>query len=137
MVMAGGNATIVKVAEAVLPLPKFDVTAVVLLFMTPGAIPTTFTLNVQDAPSASVAPVRLTVPEPAVAVMEPPPQVPLKPLGVATKRPAGRLSVKPTPLTGTAVFRFVIVKLRLVLPLSGTVAAPNVLLIVGGTPPVG
>jgi hypothetical protein len=66
--------------------------------------------------------------------MEPPPQDPVKPLGVATQRPAGRLSVKPTPLTGTAAFGFVIVKLRLVLPLSGTVALSNVLLIAGGRP---
>ena len=40
-----------------------------------------FTEKVQEALAARVAPARLTVPEPAVAVIVAPPQVPLKPFG--------------------------------------------------------
>ena len=133
----GGNPTTVKLADAVFPVPRFDVTAFVVLFLMPAVVPMTFTLNVQDTPAASAAPVKLTVPVPAVAVIEPPPHDPVRLLGVATTTPAGRLSVTPTLLNNVPAFGLVMVKLRLVLPFSGTVAAPNTLLIVGGTPPEG
>jgi hypothetical protein len=38
-----------------------------------------------------------------VAVMVPPPQLPVRPFGVDTTRPAGRVSVKPTPVRAVAL----------------------------------
>ena len=60
-----------------------------LLFFTPEVVPVTLTEIVHEGPGASVAPDKLTEPEPATAVAVPL-QVELKPLGVATTRPAGR-----------------------------------------------
>jgi hypothetical protein len=133
LVMEGGTTT-VALAEAVPPVPpSTDVTAPVVLFCTPLAVPVTFTLNVHDLLAASVAPVRLTLAPPAAAVIVPPPHDPVRPFGIATAMPVGRLSVKPTPLSAIALGAgFVIVKLRLVVPFRAIVAAPNVLVIVGG-----
>ena len=47
-----------------------------------------------------VAPLKLTVPVPAVAVIVPPSHEPVRPLGVWTRRLAGKVSVKPTPVSG-------------------------------------
>jgi hypothetical protein len=99
-------------------------------------VPVTFTENVHDDPAAgdavSVPPERLMLPLPAVAVIVPPPQEPVTFGVAATTRPAGKLSVKPTPLRELKVFGLVIVKLMLVVPLSGIVLAPNDLAILGG-----
>jgi hypothetical protein len=76
----------------------------------------TFTVMVQRLPWAIVPPVRLTEPLPAVAEGVPP-QVLLRPLGVATTRLAGKLSVKATPVRVVAAFGFDSVKLRLLTPL--------------------
>ena len=95
-----GGATTVRVADPVPPVPpSVDITAPVVLFCNPAAVPVTLRLNVHDPLAASVAPVRLTLPDPAAAVMVPPPQAPVTPLGVATRRPAGSESVNPTPLS--------------------------------------
>ena len=94
-----------------------ELTAPVVLVNVPGVAPVTFTLNVQFVAAAMVAPVRLTAPDPAVAVMVPPPQVPASPLGEATVIPAGSVSVNATPVNA-AVFAdgFVMVKLRADVP---------------------
>ena len=85
----------------------------------------------QEAPAASVPPERLTEDDPATAVAVPP-HVLFK-VGVgATTRPDGKLSVKARPVRLEAVLLLVIVKLRLVTPFNGTVAAPNALVIEGG-----
>jgi hypothetical protein len=82
----------------------------------------------------SVAPVRLTLLPPALAAIVPPPHDPVRPFGAATAIPAGNVSVKPTPVSGIVFAAgFVRVKLRLVVPFRGIVAAPNVLVIAGGT----
>jgi hypothetical protein len=47
-------------------------------------------------------------------------------------RPAGRVSVKPTPVSAVVVLLFWMVKLSEVEPFSGMLAAPNVLLITAG-----
>jgi hypothetical protein len=60
---------------------------------------------VQEALAASVPADKLMLPDPATAVAVPP-QVLFKALGVATTKPAGRLSVKAIPLRATAVFGF-------------------------------
>jgi len=95
-------------------------------------VPVTFTLKVQEAVLARVAPERLTLPEPATAVIVPPPQEPVRPFGVETTRPAGRLSVNAMPVSEVVVFGLLMVKLSEVLPFTGMEAAPNDLVIVGG-----
>ena len=107
-----------------------DANAVVLL---PSVIPVTFTENVQDVFVVSVALDKLTEVEPATAEAVPP-QTLFSPLsGVATTKPAGKLSVKPTPVS-EVVFAdgLVMVKLSEVDPFSGMLDAPNDLTMVGG-----
>src|SRR5262249_60741658 len=58
-----------------------------------------------------------------------PPHCELVPLTAV--RPAGRVSVNPTPVSATVVFGLVIVNDSVVVWLSGTVAAPNAFDIVG------
>ena len=94
-----------RLAAAVPPLPPcIEVTAPVTLFCGPEPVAVTFTVNVQDDDDASVAPLRLTLPDPATAVIVPPPHVPERPFGVDTTRPPGNVSVKPTPVSVVAVF---------------------------------
>lgn len=98
LMMMGGART-VRLAEAVPPAPaSVEVTLPVVLFFTPAVVPVTFTEKVQLLLLAMVAPESETTPLPAVEVMVPPPQLPVRPLGLATVRPAGKLSVKPIPL---------------------------------------
>src|SRR5437773_260375 len=134
MFVGGGGATppTVTLAEAVLPgPPSTEVTAPVVLFFVPAVVPVTFTLKLHDALPASVALARLMLPDPATAVIVPPPQLPVSPFGVETTRPAGSVSVKPTPVNVEAL-GLVIVKLSEVEPPSGMLAAPNAFTIVGG-----
>jgi hypothetical protein len=68
-----------------------------------------------------------------VAVIVPPPHVPVRPFGVATTNPVGKVSLNATPVSDTVFAAgLVIVNVRLAVPFRGIVAAPNVLLIVGG-----
>src|SRR5271163_3396232 len=98
-------------ATAVLPVPPLAELTVTELSCGPSAIAVAFMENVQDAPSASVAPARVTVLDAGKAVMTPPPQDPLSPLGVATTKPAGKVSVKETPVRAVAAFGLTMVKL--------------------------
>jgi len=128
----GGATTLIE-AEAVPPVPpSVEVTLPVVLFCVPAAIPVTFTENVQEVLAARLAPVRLITFVACVAVIVPPPQVPVKPLGVEITRPAGSVSVKPTPVSDVVVLLFWMVKLKLVEPFSGMLAAPNALIMTGG-----
>jgi hypothetical protein len=61
---------------------------------------------VHEPLAASVPPVRLIVPEPAVAVMVPLPHAPVRPFGVETTRPAGNVSLKATPVAPTVALVF-------------------------------
>jgi hypothetical protein len=72
----------------------------------------------------SAAPDKLILVAAALAVITPPPQSPVRPLGVETANPDGNASVKLTPLSELA-FGFVMVKLRLVVPFRGIVSPPN------------
>jgi len=101
------------------------------LFFTPAVVPWTFTETVQLALAANVPPERLMLPDPAVAVAVPP-QVLFKALGVATTRPAGRLSVKAIPVRARLVLGFWMVNVNEVVPFRGISAAPNTLAIEGG-----
>src|SRR5438477_643455 len=136
MFVAGGGggptATTVTLAEAVPPVPpSTEVTAPVVLFFVPNVVPVTFTPKVHEAPAASVGPARLRLPDPAVAVIVPPPQLPVGPFGVETTRPAGRVSVKPTPVNVEAL-GLVMVKLSEVELFSTMLAVPKDFRIVGG-----
>src|SRR6266700_2141129 len=128
-----GGATTVMFADAVLPVPPFvEVTLPVVLFFRPAVVPVTFAVSVHEVLTAIVPPVKLTLPEPATAVAVPP-QVLVNPLGVATTRPAGSVSVKATPVSATVLAAgLVMVKVSEVVPFSGIVAAPNALAIEGG-----
>ena len=95
LVMLGGLATVTLAVE-VFPVPPSVEVTCTLLFFTPDVVPCTFTEKVHVALAAKVAVARLTEPVPAVAVIAPPPHVPVRPLGVATTRPAGRVSVNAT-----------------------------------------
>jgi hypothetical protein len=100
-------------------------------------VPVTFvTVNQHEPLGANVPPEVLTTPAPDVAVIapcdDPAVQFPDRPLGVETTRPAGKVSVKATPLRLAAAFGLVIVNVSDALPLSGIDAAPNSFVIVGG-----
>ncbi|MDQ6758337.1 MAG: hypothetical protein M3Z32_00560, partial [Acidobacteriota bacterium] len=122
------------VALDIFPAPWSEVTATALFFA-PAVVPVTFTEKVHEPLAASVSPVSETVPDPGAAVIVPPPQVPVWPLGVDTTKPNGRVSVKPMPLSVTVVFEFVIVKIRLVLPFRGMVAEPKIFVMIGEKTP--
>jgi hypothetical protein len=102
-----GGATTAMLAEAVPPVPpSVEVTFPVVLVWSPAAMPVTFTENVHDALAARLAPDRLITLVPCVAVIVPPPQVPVCPLGVEITRPAGSVSLKPTPVSVVVVLVF-------------------------------
>src|SRR5260370_19921646 len=100
--MITGGATTVMLAFEVLPVPPSVEVTCTLLFFTPAVVPVTFTATVHEALNASVPPDSLTVPEPATAVAVPPQQL-VRPFGVATTRPAGKLSVYAPPVSATAM----------------------------------
>ena len=130
LVIAGG-ATTVMVVDAVEPVPpSVEVTGLVVLVFAPAVVPVTLTWKTQNVAGPTLAPA--SVMALAVVVIEPPSQVPISPLGEATARPAGRVSVKPTPVSVVAPLGLLTVNCSIVVPLSGTVAAPNTLEIVGG-----
>ncbi len=108
-----------------------DVTGEVALFFTPADVVVTLTAKVQEVLAGSVALPRDTVPDPCVAVIVPPPQVPIRPFGVDTTTPPGKVSVKPTPVSGTE-FVFVIVKAKVELPPTVMVLGLNAFIIIGG-----
>src|SRR5437763_16228084 len=57
-------------------------------------------------PAGKVAPERLIECDPGVAVTVRPPHVCVTPFGFATAKPAGSVSVKPTPVSDVVVFGF-------------------------------
>lgn len=85
----------------------------------------------QLAPAASVPPDKLTEEAPAVAVAVPPQEL-VRPGVGATTRPAGRLSVNAMPFNTEFTLLLVIVKVRLVVPFKGMVAAPKAFAMEGG-----
>src|SRR5579883_1747817 len=112
-------------ADAGLPeMPWSELTIDVVLSLVPGAVAVTFTVNVQYAPAARLAADSVIVPVPEVAVIVPPPQEPVTPLGVATVRPVGKMSVNVTPVK--AVFPLVRLNVREVVAPTGIASSPNV-----------
>src|SRR5260370_7642261 len=98
LMITGGPPTVMLGFE-VFPVPRSVEVTCTLLFFTPAVVPVTFTDKVQEVLIARVPAERLTEPEPATAVAAPP-QVLANPLGVATTKPAGRISIKSTPVNG-------------------------------------
>src|SRR5712671_6070695 len=96
LMITGGAAT-VMLAFDVFPVPPSVEVTCTLLFFTPAVVPATFSDTVHDALAANVPPDRLAEPDPATAV-DVPPQVLVKPFGVATTKPAGKLSVNAIPV---------------------------------------
>jgi len=96
----------------------------------PGPL-VTLTETVQEPAAGTVPPARPTwkPPEFAVAV---PPQVLASPLGVATARLAGRLSVKATPNSASMLFGLVIVTVIVAMPFTAIDAGLNALAMLGG-----
>ncbi len=128
-----GGASTFTLAVAVPPVPpSVEVTFPVVLVCSPAAVPVTFTEKVQELLAARVAPERLITFVAWVAVIVPLPQEPVRPFGVETTRPAGKVSLKPTPVSVVVVLLFWIVKLSEVEPFSGIEAAPNALMMTGG-----
>jgi hypothetical protein len=104
--IVGGKSTL-TLADAVPPGPaSVDPTLPVVLFFAPAVVPVTFTENEHDALAGIVPPVRVTLFVPAVAVIAPPPQVPVSPFGVATTNPAGNVSEKPIPVRAKPALLF-------------------------------
>ena len=104
LIMTGGATTVMEALE-VLPVPPSVEVTWTLLFFTPAVVPCTLTETVQLALAAKVPAERLILPDPATAVAVPP-QVLFNALGVATTKPAGRLSVKAIPVRASVVFGF-------------------------------
>ena len=130
-VMEGGEKT-VNVAVEVFPVPPLVELTWTLFVFVPAVVPKMLTLKLHELLAASVAPDRLTVPLAAIAVIVPPPHVPDNPLGVATTRPAGNVSVNATPVKDVVALAFVIVKVKEVVPLTSMVPTPNVFVMEGG-----
>jgi hypothetical protein len=106
---------------------------VTLFVFKPADVAVTLTLNVQEALAARVAPLKLTVPEPAVAIIVPPPHDPVSPFGVETTSPAGKVSVNAMLVAELVESGFIMVKLRIVLPPTVIVVGEKLLLITGGS----
>jgi hypothetical protein len=102
--IVGGATTVIDAFEVLPAPPSVEVTSTLLLF-TPAEVPCTLTVTVQLAPPARVPAESVTWLEPAVAVAVPP-QLFVSPLGVATTRPDGKLSVNAIPFSVTVVFGF-------------------------------
>ena len=128
LLMEGGATTVIE-ALAVFPVPPFvEVTAPVVLFFTPAVDPVTVTSKVQLLLEA-IAPPLKTIVSGAVTVSVPPHCVEDE---LVTVSPAGKVSVNATPPRMVPVFELVIVKLKVVVPFNGIVAAPKDLLMEGG-----
>jgi hypothetical protein len=129
--IVGGATTVIDALPELFP-PASEETTTELL-STPAAMPVTFTENVHPALAASVAPDSEIEPEPVVAVIVPPPQLPDKPFGVATTKPTGNESTNPTPVSESVAFGLLIVNDSEVDPPTGTEAPPNDFEIVGAS----
>lgn len=124
-----GGTTTFTVAVEVFPTPRRISLTVTLLVCVPAETPVTFTVMVHEPAAAKARPVRLTVLDPCVAVIVPLPHVVDNPVGVASTNPAGRVSVKLTLLSALGA---VMVNVRLVVPPSWIMDAPNALAMEGG-----
>src|SRR5580692_10660863 len=127
-----GAATLME-AVAVLPVPPFvALTVPVVLTRLPAVTAVMLTANEHVPLVAIVPPARVTLVEPPVAVTVPLPQVPARPFGVDTTKPAGNASVKAMPVRAIEALGFVMVKVSDVEPASPIDAAPKAFVMLGG-----
>src|SRR5215510_7398353 len=128
-----GGATTVSVSLAVFPVPPLvEDTAPDVFVNAPAVFPVTFTTTVQELLTAMLPPVRLMLVPPAAAEAEPP-QLFVKPFGVATTNPVGSVSLNATPLSATVLITgFVIVKVSVLVPLNGIELGLKALAMDGG-----
>lgn len=89
------------------------------------------TVKAQELLAPMVPPVNETDPEPAVADVVPL-HVLLSPLGLATTKLAGKVSVNPTPVNPTVVDGLVMVMVIVLVPPTEIVVGLNTLVVVGG-----
>jgi hypothetical protein len=89
---------------------------------------------VQLLAAAMLPPDNETFCEPGAAVIVPLPQLPVRPLGVATIKPAGNGSLNAMPLRTSDEFGFVIAKVKLVELPKPIAAEPNVFAMLGAPP---
>ena len=132
LVTVKSGAITVSDAEAVFPVPPFvELTAPVVLLKTPLVALVALTLIEHEELVATVPPVRLTAPDPAVAVTTPP-QVFVSPFGVETTSPAGNVSVNATPVSATEFAAgLVIVNVSVEIEFTETVLGANAFAITG------
>ena len=124
------GSVISRVAVAVSPLPpSADVTFPVVLTLVPVDVPVTVTVMVHVAPAASEAPDSWIV-DGAVRVMVPPQAD--EPSSSVTVTPAGRMSVKPTPLRAAWPLGLPIVRDSSEVPSRRMAAGAKVLAMTGG-----
>ena len=129
----GGVDLTVMLSAAVLPLPPpVEVTAPVVFPCFSVAVAPTFTAKLQEKLGESMAPDRLTLPGPAVAVFVSQPQVPEGPLGVVITRPAGGAAEKPIPVREALALGLERSKAGEEVPFIATLEAPKDFEIVGG-----
>src|SRR5215510_7295685 len=140
LLIVGGATIFIRAVLLVVPVPpSVELIAPVVLLASPAAVPVTLTVSVQEELCVTLPPDRLMTPVPAVAVTLPP-QVLVTPGGPATTNvpvAEGSVSLNATPvrspLAGVpGLFGLLMVKVTVVVPLSGILAAPKALLIVGG-----
>jgi hypothetical protein len=122
-------------AAAVLPLPPLvEVTAPLVLVLIPSIVEVRFTLTVQDPPTEIVPLLKVRVDAPAVGEKVGEPQ-PADTTGVgvsATGSPAGRGSLKDTPVRATVFTTGLeIVKVRVVISSKDISSGEKLLLIIG------
>jgi len=133
LAIVGGATTVTVAVLLVVPVPpSVEVTAPLVLFLTPAVVPVTSTFTVQvPPPDDMVPPLNVSDVSPAFGVNVPPHDV--LAFGVeATANPDGSVSVNPTPVRVVVVLLLVMVKVRVVVPPSGIVAAPNAFEMVAG-----
>jgi len=135
LVTVGGAATVIVAVLLVAPVPPFvELTApVVLGILLPDCVPVMFTTTVQVAPGvAMLPPVRLMLVLLAAAVTVPPQEF-VTPGVLATCRPLVNVSLNAIPVSDVVLDAgLVIVKVTVVVPFSGMLAAPKTLEMVGG-----
>src|SRR5262249_17917456 len=103
--------------------------------LTPTVVPVTLTLKLHELLGTRAPLVKGIVPPPsgAVTIPElPPVQEPVVPLGVPTTKPAGKLSVKLTPVSVVSTLGLLTVKLNWEALPSRMVVGLNDLVSVGG-----
>ena len=133
MLIVGGLATVSVAVLLAAPVPPLvELTAPVVLFFVPAVVPVTFTVSVQFVLIPTVPPASEITCVLAAAVTDPP-QPFTAPGVLATVSPDGSVSLKATPFSETVLAAgLVMVKVTVVVPFNGMLAAPNALPIVGG-----